>query len=138
MEPAFGFGVIALLVLALILVHWSIRRQRVERARRRAIRKAANSSLSARALDDAYAVLGPTTRREVQDTIPTIDEHGNRHFLIRTRELETVLGPVGPLEVERQQRLTLPGHGHVHALSDTEFEVFHNHMRLRVDVNERL
>ena len=119
MNPILGFGVVTVLVLALVLVRWMMRRQRSQQARRRAIRKA----------------LGPTTITEIEDKIPTIDDHGNRYVLIRTRTMETVLGPIGPTEVERSRRLTLPGHGHVIELSDTEFELFRDRTKLKLDTN---
>jgi hypothetical protein len=119
MNPILGFGVVTVLVLALVLVRWMMRRQRIKRARRRAIRKA----------------LGPTTITEIEDKIPTIDDHGNRYVVIRTRTMETVLGPIGPTEVERSRRLTLPGHGHVIELSDTEFETFRDRTKLKLDTN---
>jgi hypothetical protein len=136
MDPALGFGIIAVLVFVQILVRWTVRRQRRQR-RRRALRKSTSplsARTEARALDQAYIIMGPTTIREVEDEVPTIDEHGNRHVVIRTRALETVLGPIGPVEIERDRRLTLPGHGHVIPLSDTEFEVFRDHLKLRLDV----
>ena len=139
MNPILGFGVVTVLVLVLVLVRWMMRRQRSQQARRRAIRKASTSPLSARtharALDQAYTVLGPTTIREIEDKIPTIDDHGNRHIVIRIRTMETVLGPIGPTEVERSRRLTLPGHGHVIELSDTEFELFRDRTKLKLDTN---
>ena len=138
MNPILGFGVVTVLVLA-VLVRGMMRRQRSQQARRRALQKASTSPLSARtharALDQAYTVLGPTTIREIEDEILTIDDHGNRHVVIRTRTLETVLGPIGPTEVERSRRLTLPGHGHVIELSDTEFEVFRDRTKLKLDTN---
>jgi len=79
--------------------------------------------------------MGPTTIRETQDEIATIDDHGHRRVVIRTRRMETVLGPIGPAEVERSCRLTLPGHGHVIPLSDTEFEVFSDRTKLKLDTN---
>jgi hypothetical protein len=113
MDPYTGFVLIAVLVVALVLVRWMMRHYVQSRqARRRAIRKASTSPLSARtqarALDQAYTVVGRTSIREVEDHIPTIDEHGNRRVLIRTRTMETVLGPIGPVEVEHSRRLTLP------------------------------
>ena len=78
--------------------------------------------------------MGPTTIREVEDQVPTVDERGYRHVVIRTRKLETILGSVGPTEIERERRHTLPGQGHVIPLSDTEFEVFHNHAKLHLDI----
>jgi hypothetical protein len=86
-----------------------------------------------RALDEAYTITGPTTIREVEEQIPTLDEHGNRWTLIRTRTLEAVQGPIGPAEIERNCRHTLPGYGHVYPVSDTEYEVFQGRIRLRVD-----
>jgi hypothetical protein len=127
MHPALGFGVIAVLLLTLSLVRLAIRRR--ERGRQ-AVRKTRSV---VGAVDTQYAMMGPTTLREAEDRIPTIDEHGNRLVVIRTRTLETVLGPIGPLEIERKRRLTLPGHGHVFAVSDTEFEIFHSRTRLRID-----
>jgi hypothetical protein len=87
-----------------------------------------------RAMDEAYAIMGPTTIRESQDQIPTIDERGNPRIVICTRTLETVLGSVGPTEVERGRRHTLPGYGHVRRVSDTEFEVFHGRAKLMLDI----
>lgn len=72
--------------------------------------------------------------REVEDHLPTIDEHGNRLTLIRIRTLETIERSVGPTEVERHRRHTLPGYGHVRPLSDTEFEVFRGRLKLRLDL----
>ena len=77
-------------------------------------------------------MMGPKTVREAEDSIPTIDDHGNRHFVIRTRMLGMVPGPGGHV-VERQRRSTLPGHGHVFPVSETEFEVFHSRTRLPID-----
>lgn len=68
-------------------------------------------------------------------TDPHVDEHGHRQFVIRTRTLETVLGPVGPTERERERRHTLPGQRHVIPLSDTEFAVFHGHVKLHLDLD---
>ena len=86
------------------------------------------------ATNEAYTIMGPTTIREVEDQVPTVDERGHRHVVIRTRKLETILGSVGPTEIERERRHTLPGQGHVIPLSDTEFEVFHNHAKLHLDI----
>jgi len=98
-----GLGIFTIIVLASLLVRWIMRRQGSQHARRRRIPKALTSPLSARtqarALDQAYTVMGPTTIREIQDEIPTIDGNGNRRVLIRTRTIETVLGPIGPAEV---------------------------------------
>ena len=72
-------------VLALVFVGWIMRRKRIEQGRRRAIPKASTSTLSARtqarAIDQAYTVMGPTTTREIEDKIPTIDGHGNRRVV---------------------------------------------------------
>ena len=130
--------IVVVLVVAFALLRAMIRRQRRRGAPGRAIRKASRSPLTrtqARAFDQAYTVLGPTSVREIEDEIPTIDERGNRRVVIRTRTMETVLGPVGPTEVEKGRRLTLPGHGHVVSLSDTEFEVFRDHLKLRLDTD---
>jgi len=139
MDSVLGLGVIAVLVCALVLVRWTVRRRRRQSRHPLALRKASTSALSARtevrALDQAYTVMGPTTIREVEDQVPAIDERGNRHILIRTRTLETVLGPIGPVEIERDRRFTLPGHGHVIPQSDIEFEVFRDRMKLQVDVD---
>ena len=128
---------IVLLVTALILGQGAIRKYVLRHRRSRRAQKLSQSQLSARTdmrpLQDAYCVLGPSSMREVCDNIPTIDEHGLRRTVIRTRTLETVLGPVGPVEVERDARFTLPGYGHVVRTSETEFETFQDHMRLRVD-----
>jgi hypothetical protein len=129
MHPTLGFGVIAVLLLALSLVFLATRRRR--EARRQAMSKTRDAVRAANAED---TMMGPATLREAEDRIPTIDDHGNRHLVIRTRTLETVLGPIGPVEVERKRRLTLPGQGHVFAVSDTEFEIFHSRTRLRIDV----
>ena len=131
MHPALGFGVIAVLLLALSLVRLAVRRR--ERGRQ-AVRKTRSVAGS---VDMEYSMMGPTTLREAEDQIQTIDDHGNRYVVIRTRTLETVLGPVGPVEIERKRRLTLPGHGHVFAVSDTEFEIFHSRTRLRIDAASR-
>ena len=128
MSLSLAIGTLASLVLALSLGRWAIWRR--QQARRHAIRKRRSV---AHVADSAYSIMGPTTLRDAEDQIPTIDDHGNRHLVIRTRTMETVLGPIGPVEVERQCRLTLPGHGHVIAVSDTEFEIFHNRTRLRLD-----
>jgi hypothetical protein len=88
-----------------------------------------------RAIDEAYTIMGPTTIREAQDQIPTIDECGNPRIVICTRTLETVLGSVGATEVERGRRHTLPGYGHVRRVSDTEFEVFHGGAKLKLDID---
>jgi len=128
MQPALGFALIAGLMLALgfrRLVIW-----RRQQARRQAIK----IRRAVRAAAPEHTMMGPATLREAEDRIPTIDGDGNRHVVIRTRTLETVLGPIGPVEVERKRRLTLPGHGHVFAVSDTEFEIFHSRTRLRIDV----
>jgi hypothetical protein len=55
--------------------------------------------------------MGPTTIREVEDQVPTVDERGYRHVVIRTRKLETILGSVGPTEAERERRHTLQAKG---------------------------
>ena len=68
--------------------------------------------------------------REIEDHLPAIDEHGNRKTLIRIRTFEAVFRSVGPVEVERHRRYTLPGYGHVSPLSDTEFEVFNGRFKL--------
>ena len=132
-----GLALIVLLVTALILGQGALRKY-VMRHRRSRRAHERSQSLSARtdmrSLEDAYCVLGPSSLREVCDNIPTIDEHGLRRTVIRTRTLETVLGPVGPVEVERDARYTLPGYGHVARTSETEFETFQDHMRLRLDV----
>ena len=139
MNSITAVGIVTVFVLASVLVGWVMRRKRSKRLRRRAIPKASTSSLSARtqarALDQAYTVMGPTTVREIEDKISTIDDHGNRFIVIRTRTMETVLGPIGPTEVVRDCRLTLPGKGHVIPLSDTEFEVFRDHTKLKLDTN---
>ena len=131
MQPALGYGLIACLLLALTLRRLVIWRR--QQARRQAIK----TRKAVRAVDPEHTMTGPATLREAEDRIPTIDDHGNRHLVIRTRTLETVLGPIGPVEVERQRRLTLPGHGHVFAVSDTEFEILHSRTRLRIDVAAR-
>jgi hypothetical protein len=128
MQPALGFGVIAVLLLAL-----SLRRLVIWR-RQQARRQAIETRKAVRAVAVQHTMMGPATVREAEDRIATIDDHGNRFLVIRTRTLETMLGPIGPVEVERKRRLTLPGHGHVFAVSDTEFEIFHSRTRLRVDV----
>jgi preprotein translocase subunit YajC len=127
-HASLGFGVVAGLLLALVLIPWGMWRHR--KGRRQAHRETRNA---ARTGDMVHTIMGPTTVREAEDRIPTIDDHGNRHLVIRTRTLETVLGPIGAVEVERQRRLTLPGHGHVIAVSDTEFEIFHTRTRLRIE-----
>ena len=126
MHPATGFGVIAVVLVALSLVHLVTRRRRQARMRK--------TRDGLRPADAAQSMRGPATLREAEDRIPTIDDHGNRHLVIRTRTLETISGPIGPVEVERKRRLTLPGQGHVFAVSDTEFQVFHSRTRLRIDV----
>lgn len=126
MRPELGFLIIAVLLLAWSLSRWTIRSRQ---ARTRALRVTRDAM---RAPDGAHDT-GQAALREAEDRIPTIDERGNRYLLIRTRTMETVRGPVGPVEVERRCRLTLPGHGHVFAVSDTEFEVFHSRARLRID-----
>jgi len=137
-------GIVIALVLVLVLAsvfgRWMMRGKRSKRVRRRAIPKASTSALSARtqarALDQAYTVMGPTTIREIEDKISTIDDDGNRRIVIRTRTMETVLGPIGPTEVVRNCRLTLPGSGLVTPLSDTEFEVFRDRTKLTLDTND--
>jgi hypothetical protein len=133
-----GLALIVLLVTALILGQGAIRKYVLRHRRARRAHKRSQSHLSTRAdirsSEDAYCVLGPSSIREVCDNIPTIDEHGRRRTVIRTRTLETVLGPVGPVEVERDARYTLPGYGHVARTSETEFETFQDHVRLRLDV----
>ena len=133
-----GLALVVLLVTALILGQGAIRKYVLRHRRPRRAHKRSQSHLSARtdtrSLEDAYCVLGPSSMREVCDDIPTIDEHGLHRTVIRTRTLETVLGPVGPVEVERDARYTLPGYGHVARTSETEFETFQDHLRLRVDV----
>ena len=137
MSSMSGLGIFTIIVLASLLVRWIMRRQGSQHARRRRIPKASTSPMSARtqarALDEAYTVMGPTTIREIQDETPTIDGNGNRRVLIRTRTIETVLGPIGPAGVERSRRVTLPGHGHVIPLSDTEFEVFRDRSKLTLE-----
>jgi len=75
--------------------------------------------------------------REVCDNIPTIDQQGIPRTVIRTRTLETVLGPVGPVEVERNSRYTLPGYGHVARTSETEFVTFREQMKLPSNNGEK-
>ena len=139
MNSMSGFAILIAVVLAGVLVRWMIRRKLSEHLRGRAIPKASTSPLSARtqarALDQAYTVMGPTTIREIEDKISTIDDHGNRRIVIRIRTMETVLGPIGPTEVVRGCRLTLPGNGPVIPLSSTEFEVFRDRTRLKLDTN---
>jgi len=74
--------------------------------------------------------------REVEERLATIDEYGHRMTVIRTRTLETVLEHAGRIEIERSRRHTLPGHGHVSRLSDTEFVVFHDGLKLRLNATE--
>ena len=130
MQPALGVAVVAVLLLALSVRRVVIWRRKQTRCQ--AFRKTRNVF---RALGGEYTMTGPATHREAEDRIPTVDDHGNRYLVIRTRTLEAVLGPVGPVEVERKHRLTLPGHGHVFAVSDTEFEIFRSRTRLRVDAD---
>jgi hypothetical protein len=72
------------------------------------------------------------TISEIEEHLLTIDEQGNRRTLICIRTFEAVYRSVGPLEVERHRRYTLPGYGHVTPLSATEFEVFHGRFKLRL------
>jgi len=135
-----GIPIIAGLIFALVLIRRALRRVGARKRRLAVVRKGSTSPLSARtemrALDEAYSTLGPTTIREVEEQIPTIDESGNRWTLIRTRSLETVLGPIGPTEIERERRHTVPGYGHAYPVSATEYEVFQGRMRLRVDQDD--
>jgi hypothetical protein len=134
LEP--GLTVIGILILALVVVRWITRRQTPKKrsqmaAQRPLTERSARTQL--RAMNEAHTIMGPTTFREVEDHIATVDERGNRQMVIRTLTLERVLGSVGPTEIERERRHTLPGHGHVIRLSDTEFEVFHDHTKLHLD-----
>jgi hypothetical protein len=141
MNPEIGLPVVAILLVVLLITRRAFRNaRRDDRRLRRALRNAPASAMMSsrtqiRALDQAYTMMGPTTIREVEERLPTIDEHGNRMTLIRTRTLETVLGAIGPAEIERNRRHTLPGYGHVWPLSDTEFEVFHGGAKLRLDLD---
>jgi hypothetical protein len=139
MNSITAVGIVTVFVIAAVLVRWIMRRKRNKQVRRRGIPKASTSSLSARtqarALDEAYTVMGPTTIREIEDKIATIDDDGNRRIIIRTRTMETVLGPIGPTDVVRSCRLTLPGNGPVIPLSSTEFEVFRDRTKLKLDTN---
>ena len=140
MAPELGMAVIAVVLFALIVIRLA-HRGSSRQPHPPAVSKPTTSALSVhqqmRAVDEASATMGPAAIREVEDHIPTVDDGGNRRTLIRMRTLETVLGPAGPTEVERDRRYTLPGHGHVSRLSDTEFEIFHDHVKLRLDVHPR-
>src|SRR4029453_2485604 len=103
MQPALGSALIACLLLALTL------RRLVIWHRKQARRQAIETRKAVRAVRAKHILMGPAILREAEDRIPTIDDHGNRHMVIRTRTIETVLGPIGPVEVERKRRLTLPG-----------------------------
>ena len=131
-----SFYVIAL-IATIVVILWATRRQTPKKhppmaAQGPLMQRSARTQLQA--TNEAYTIMGPTTIREVEDQVPTVDERGHRHVVIRTRKLETILGSVGPTEIERERRHTLPGQGHVIPLSDTEFEVFHNHAKLHLDI----
>ena len=135
-----GFLLIAILLVALLAIGTLVCNKaqsscQLFRADRKGTAPVPGSSTSSpsRALNRADAMPGPQALREVEEYIPTIDEHGTRRILIRISTLETVLGPTGPAEIERARRHTLPGHGHVHSISPQEYEVFHGGLRLRVD-----
>jgi hypothetical protein len=128
-----GLALIALLVTVLVLLQGVIRKRKRSRRGYKRSQPHLAARTDMRSLEDAYSVMGPTTMREVSDDIPTIDQHGRRRTVIRTRTVETVLGPVGPIDVERDARYTLPGYGHVARTSETEFETFRDHIRLRLD-----
>ena len=131
---------IELLLVAALLSLRSIPRRALRSAKRQ--KRFNESSAEASALSPMSTqnqmralkeMTGPTTTREVEERLATIDEHGHRMTIIRTRTLETVLGPAGHVEIEHRRRHTLPGHGHVSQLSDTEFIVFHDGLKLRLD-----
>ena len=69
---------------------------------------------------------------DIEERLPIVDANGRRMTLIRTRTFRVVLRSVGPVEVEKSRRHTLPGYGHVRQVSDTEFEVFRGGFRLKL------
>lgn len=71
--------------------------------------------------------------RQIEVRIPMRDDAGNRVVVIETIVYEAALRSVGPIEIEKQRRYTLPGQGHVSRLSASEFEVFHGHIKLRTE-----
>ena len=79
------------------------------------------------------AISLPVAVREIEERIPTIDEHGNRRTVIRTRTMATFQGPTGVVEIEQARRHTLPGFGHVYPTADNEYVVFRDHTKLRAD-----
>ena len=86
-----------------------------------------------RADSAAERIVGPTTVRVVEEQISTIDEFGNRRTVIRIRTFAMIEGPMGPVEIERDCRHTLPGFGHVYPIAENEYMVFRDRIRLRVD-----
>lgn len=140
MDLDITFLLIAILLIALLVI-WCLLRNEARQKRQLIVADRKGSApvpLSStptqrRALNQTYTIMGPTTLREVEEQIPIIDEHGSRRTLIRIRTLETVVGPMGPAEIERDRRHTLPGYGHVYPVSDKEYEMFHGRIKLRVD-----
>jgi hypothetical protein len=54
-------------------------------------------------------------------------------IVLRTTLYESRFRSVGPAEIEKQRRYTLPGKGHVSRLTDAEFEVFCEGIKLRLE-----
>ena len=69
--------------------------------------------------------------RQKERHIQMLDDAGNRVVVIETIVLKAVFRSVGPVEIVKERRYTLPGHGHVTRLSNSEFEVFEGHVKLR-------
>jgi hypothetical protein len=132
---------IELLLVAMLLTLLRIARSALRNAKRQQGSNASGAEAPALSPESAptrmrgvATAAGPTRVRDVEERLPTIDEHGNRVTVIRIRTLETFLGRAGPTEIELHRRHTLPGHGHVSQRSDTEFTVFRSGVTLRLDV----
>jgi len=71
--------------------------------------------------------------RQTEERIPMVDDAGNRVIVLRTTLYESRFRSVGPAEIEKQRRYTLPGKGHVSRLTDAEFDVFCEGIKLRLE-----
>lgn len=76
--------------------------------------------------------------RQTEQCIPMLDNTGNRVIVIRTTQYESVFRSIGPAEIEKQRRYTLPGKGHVTRLTDAEFEVFDGRIKLRLEEPDQM
>ena len=73
--------------------------------------------------------------RHAEERIPMLDDAGNRVVVIKTIVYQALLRSIGPVEIEGQRWYTAPGMGHVSRLSDSEFEVFRGHIKLRTEAS---